>query len=191
MSVRLIVGLGNPGPRYAETRHNAGFMVVDEVARRARSSWRTGLGPYRIADAVIGGSPVLLAKPATFMNRSGDAVAGLLSRCGVDTSSWLLVLDDLALPLGSLRLRPKGSDGGHNGLASVIAALGTAEFPRLRCGIRPAVPPAGGDLPGFVLSPFGTEEQEEVAGMITRAAEACRLVVQSELAAAMVAVNTQ
>lgn len=191
MPVRLLVGLGNPGPRYAATRHNAGFMVMDLLARRTGAGWRSGNGPCEIADARMEGGTVVLAKPLTFMNRSGDVVADLLVRHGIGADEWLLVFDDVALPLGALRLRPKGSDGGHNGVASVIAALGTTDFPRLRCGIRPAEPPSGEVLPAFVLSSFDGEERDTAAGMIGRAADACSLVVRDGLAAAMVAVNTQ
>lgn len=191
MSVRLLVGLGNPGHRYAATRHNAGFMVMDLIARRSGAGWRSGGGSCEVAAARLEGEPVMLAKPLTFMNRSGDAVADLLIRHGIGADEWLLVFDDVALPLGALRLRPKGSDGGHNGVASVIGALGTADFPRLRCGIRPAAAPAGDVLPVFVLSPFDGEERDTATDMIGRAADACSLVVRDGLAAAMVAVNTQ
>jgi PTH1 family peptidyl-tRNA hydrolase len=191
VDIRAVVGLGNPGRRYAATRHNVGFMVVDALARRGRRMFRPGSGDYLLAELTAGGADLLLVKPVTFMNRSGEAVIGILERYGLDPGSWLIVLDDLALPLGSLRLRMKGSDGGHNGLASVIAAAGTTEFPRLRCGIGPGQPVPGEVLPDFVLSPFGAEEQETAAAMVGMAADACMLVAERGMAAAMTIVNTQ
>jgi PTH1 family peptidyl-tRNA hydrolase len=166
-------------------------MVVDTLARRGNTKFRPGIGNYLLAEMTLGGTEVLLAKPVTFMNRSGGAVVDLLERHGLGPGSWLIVLDDLALPLGSLRLRIKGTDGGHNGLASVIGTLDTLEFPRLRCGIGPEQPVPGEVLPEFVLSPFESGERETVATMVGRAADACTLAVERGMAAAMTIVNTQ
>jgi PTH1 family peptidyl-tRNA hydrolase len=166
-------------------------MVVDLLARRGRRAFRPGPDHYLLAELTAGGTDLLLVKPVTFMNRSGEAVIGILERYGLDPASWLIVLDDLALPLGSLRLRMKGSDGGHNGLASVIAAAGTTGFPRLRCGIGPEQPVPGEALPDFVLSPFDAEEEEMAAAMVGRAADACTLVAERGMAAAMTIINTQ
>ena len=135
--MKLIVGLGNPGREYRETRHNVGFMVVDEIARRHQLTW--AMAPSQVPDAFVakrfGAEPVLLAKPLTFMNRSGDAVAALARYYDVAPTDLLVVVDEAALPFGRLRARARGSAGGHNGLKSVIERLGTTEFPRLRLGV--------------------------------------------------------
>jgi len=186
----LIVGLGNPGPDYVETRHNAGFMVVDALADRlgiglgaeaARAVIGEGEVPPAAPEAAL--VPVALAKPLTFMNRSGPAVAALLERYGLAADRLLLVYDDLALPVGSLRLRPTGSAGGHNGVQSVIGALGSTEFPRLRVGVGDSFP-AGGQV-DFVLSPFDDAEREAVEAALAAAADAALTVVRDGLVAAM------
>ncbi|MFO7676121.1 MAG: aminoacyl-tRNA hydrolase [bacterium] len=174
-----LFGLGNPGGRYAATRHNAGFMVLDELARRLRARFRAADG----RDAVRAdwrGRDLVLVKPTRFMNESGLPVADQLRRRPDD---FLVVCDDFALPLGRLRLRPQGSDGGHNGLASIIARLGTDRFPRLRVGI--GTPPAGQDWASYVLEPFAPGEVEQVAGIIGRAADACLAVVEHGIERAM------
>jgi PTH1 family peptidyl-tRNA hydrolase len=129
--VKLIVGLGNPGREYRDTRHNVGFMVVDEIARR--HALTLGLGPSQVPDTMFakrhGADALLVAKPLTFMNRSGDAVAGLARYYGIEPLDVLVVLDEVALPFGRLRARPRGSAGGHNGLKSVVERLGTSEVP--------------------------------------------------------------
>lgn len=130
-----IVGLGNPGSRYRKTRHNLGYMVLDDLAHRWNKRFRKGAGFYKIVKTDVDSHRVLLAKPTTFMNRSGVSVGDIGERYGMDLSRFLIVCDDLNLPLGRIRLRKKGSHGGHKGLASIIDALGTHEFPRLRLGI--------------------------------------------------------
>src|SRR5262245_34082337 len=133
--MRLVVGLGNPGERYRRTRHNVGFMVVDALAAR----WSAGSGQVEgeawAATAERGGEALVLAKPLTFMNRSGVAVERLLASLGWGPEALVVVLDDAALPLGQIRVRPRGSHGGHNGLRSVVDVLGTDEFTRVRVGI--------------------------------------------------------
>jgi PTH1 family peptidyl-tRNA hydrolase len=173
--VKLIVGLGNPGREYRDTRHNVGFMVVDEIARR--HTLVLALGPSQVPEAMIakrhGAEPLLVAKPLTFMNRSGDAVAGLARYYGIDPPDVLVVLDEVALPFGRLRARPRGSAGGHNGLKSVIDRLGTSDFPRLRLGVGRG--DARRDLADHVLSKFEADEQSDLETFIARAADAAEM----------------
>ena len=173
--MKLIVGLGNPGREYRDTRHNVGFMVVDEIARR--HALALALGPAQVPEAMVakrhGAEPLLVAKPLTFMNRSGDAVAGLARYFGVDPGDVLVVLDEAALPFGRLRARPRGSAGGHNGLKSVIDRLGTSEVPRLRLGVGRG--DARRDLADHVLSTFEADEQSDLEAFITRAADAAEM----------------
>jgi peptidyl-tRNA hydrolase, PTH1 family len=174
--VKLIVGLGNPGREYRETRHNVGFMVVDEIARRYALSWAQA--PSQVPDAFIakryGTEPVLLAKPLTYMNLSGDAVAALMRYYEVPAEDSLIVVDEADVPFGKLRARARGSAGGHNGLKSIIERLGTTEFSRLRLGVG-----RGGDdrrkLSDHVLSIFERSERAELELFITRAADAAEM----------------
>jgi PTH1 family peptidyl-tRNA hydrolase len=165
-----VVGLGNPGPAYATTRHNLGFAVLDTLVAARGGAWRRRCWrPYWLADApVADGMPQRYCKPATFMNRSGIAVAALCRQYGYAPADLLLVYDDLHLPLGCLRARATGSAGGHNGMQSVMDALGTEAVPRLRLGIGP---PAA-DAIAHVLGPFAAHEQARVAGMLAAAAAA-------------------
>jgi PTH1 family peptidyl-tRNA hydrolase len=166
----LVVGLGNPGREYVDTRHNVGFRVVEELARR----WAVSLGGNECSARVGGGaSGVLLAQPQTYMNRSGFAVRCLAERHQLPPERVLVVLDEVALPLGKLRLRAAGSPGGHRGLESVLASLQSDQVPRLRLGVRAGeAPPAGEELVDFVLSPFAGEEREAVQALVARAADA-------------------
>jgi len=169
------VGLGNPGREYRETRHNVGFMVVDEIARRHGLGWAQA--PSQVPDAFVakrfGPDAVLLAKPLTFMNRSGDAVAGLARYYDVAPGDLLVVIDEAALPFGKLRARARGSAGGHNGLKSIIERLGTTEFPRLRLGVGRG--DGRRDLADHVLSTFERGERAELESFITRAADAAEM----------------
>jgi PTH1 family peptidyl-tRNA hydrolase len=173
--VKLIVGLGNPGRQYRETRHNVGFMVVDELARRHQLELT--MGPSQVQETLIakryGHAPLLIAKPLTFMNRSGDAVAALMRYYEVDAVDLLVVVDETALPFGRLRARIRGSAGGHNGLKSMIERLGTAEFARLRLGVGRGDPRR--DLADHVLATFETGERAELEGFIARAADAAEV----------------
>lgn len=166
--VKLIVGLGNPGPRYAGTRHNVGFRVIDELA--TRWSIDTAIEKFHawFGKGLIGQHPAVLLKPTTFMNRSGQAVVAAGRFYRVEYADLAVVLDDLALPPGQLRLRPGGGAGSHRGLADIIERAGTEEFARLRLGIGPAM----GDAADFVLAPFETEEQAIMERVIVRAADA-------------------
>jgi PTH1 family peptidyl-tRNA hydrolase len=165
-AVRIIVGLGNPGPDYADTRHNAGWMALEELAGRlgrVREEFR--------GDGMLGRArEALLFKPLLFMNRSGPPVARLMRETGAALEDLLVIVDDLNLPLGALRLRPGGSSGGHNGLASLAEALGSEQFARLRLGIGPR--PGDVDARDFVLSPFEDAEWDAVDDMADRAASA-------------------
>src|SRR5262245_48981233 len=166
--MKLVVGLGNPGARYRSTRHNLGFMVVDALAER----WRIGVGGRRheaeLGTGSVGGARVVLAKPQTFMNASGESVSKLRRLYRLDPSHILAVYDDLDLPLGKVRLRGDGGAGGHNGVASLISVLGKG-FPRLRIGI--GRPPGGADPVGYVLESFEAPEISTVRDAIERAAD--------------------
>ena len=173
--MKLIVGLGNPGKEYRETRHNVGFKVADEIAKR--HGLTLAMAPSQVPDAFIakkfGADPLLIAKPLTFMNNSGDAVAALARYYDIATGDLLVVVDEVALPFGRLRARARGSAGGHNGLKSVIARLGTTEFPRLRLGVGRG--DARRDLADHVLSKFEADEQSALEEFIARAADAAEM----------------
>ena len=181
----LILGLGNPGERYRGTRHNVGFLVVEELARR----WGVRLD-RRECNAIVGGEEILLAQPQTYMNRSGWAARCLLESHGLDPAGVLVVYDEVALPLGRLRLRKSGSPGGHRGLESVIENLRTDQVPRLRLGVSPEDgPPRGEDLVEFVLAPFPPDQREAVGAMVSRAADCCELWLREGAEAAMAKFN--
>jgi PTH1 family peptidyl-tRNA hydrolase len=173
--MRLIVGLGNPGREYRETRHNVGFRVVDEIARRHNLT--LAMAPSQIPDAMIakkfGADGLLVAKPLTFMNNSGEAVAALVRYYDISIGDLLVVVDEVALPFGRLRARARGSAGGHNGLKSVIARLGTMEFARLRLGVGRG--DARRDLADHVLSKFEADEQSALGEFIARAGDAAEM----------------
>lgn len=180
----LLAGLGNPGKRYERTRHNAGFMAVDRLAEQFRVSSKSGRGDYLISEVARTAQQreFFLLKPLTFMNGSGLAVRQALDYFKIDPGKLLVILDEFQLPFGKLRLRPEGSDGGHNGLASVIQHLGSQEFARLRIGIGSDF---AGDPADFVLSNFSQSEQEELPGLLDRAAEAAIAFVDFGLQQAM------
>lgn len=178
----LVVGLGNPGAEYEGTRHNVGYQVVDALAERLDVSFEHEL------DALFGRAThdqqeIALALPLTYMNRSGDAVSALLKQSDLTPEQLLIVVDDLHLPIGTLRLRPSGSSGGHNGLANIAQRLGTTEFPRLRIGIGNEFPE--GEQVEYVLSPFTDEQIPGIQAAIDRACDAILTVVAHDLEAAM------
>jgi peptidyl-tRNA hydrolase, PTH1 family len=178
-----IVGLGNPGTEYRGTRHNVGFEVVDELARRASVAFESApadalIAKWRRAD----GDAVMLVKPMTFMNLSGQAIGELLRYFKIDPADLLVVVDEAQLPLGKLRARMRGSAGGHNGLKNVIAHLGE-EFSRLRIGVGRG--DSRRDLADHVLAKFDKDEGAEVERMITRAADAAETFINSGIAAVM------
>lgn len=196
----LLVGLGNPGPDYDGTRHNAGFEVIDHLAARLGVAMDQEAGFSFVAEARVpdedagtaavapqseteAGVVVALARPLTFMNRSGKAVTALLDRYGLGVDDLLVIYDDLALPIGALRLRGKGSHGGHNGIRDIIQALGSTEFPRLRVGVGNSFPP-GGQV-DFVLSPFADDERSAADAAFEEAAEAALTFAREGLTTAM------
>jgi peptidyl-tRNA hydrolase, PTH1 family len=186
--MKLLAGLGNPGPQYRDTRHNAGFLVIDALAARWRveGQWREQQQALTIK-TVFAGTPVLLAKPMTFMNLSGQAVAGLAGFFKIDPADVLVIVDETALPIGRLRARPEGSAGGHNGLKSVTQHLGTQAFPRLRIGVGRG--DARRELADHVLGRFEPDERAIVEAAVLRAAEAVELFVTDGIARVMNAFN--
>jgi PTH1 family peptidyl-tRNA hydrolase len=181
----LIVGLGNPGERYEWTRHNLGFMLVDLLAREAGCQIKRTECRALVGRAEIEARTVELVKPQTYMNLSGESVACLLrKRAALKPSSDLLVIsDDIALPFGSIRLRPSGSSGGQKGLRNIISVLGTDEFPRLRIGIKPEHPVS--DTASFVLERFPRAQHAEVEKVLGRSTEALRAVLRDGIDKAM------
>ena len=180
----LIVGLGNPGEEYAKTRHNLGFRCVKLVADRHNLGFSGKRAKSRVAEGMIAGQRVVLAKPFTFMNEVGQAVVGLCHWYKITPARELLVIyDDLDLPFGVLRLRERGSAGTHNGMKSLVGQLGTQAFPRLRIGIGQG--PPGRDAAKYVLSRFTREEEAQVPDICARAADAVEMVVRDGLTAAM------
>jgi peptidyl-tRNA hydrolase, PTH1 family len=177
--LRLLAGLGNPGSEYNTTRHNVGFMVLDRLAQQeglafaAASKWDCLWTRW---------NEIILVKPTTYMNRSGDSVASVLRYFRIEPTELLVIVDDVALPLGRLRLRSSGSDGGHNGLGSIIAHLGV-EVPRLRVGVGAAEDSA--DLVNHVLGPFSKAELAVISRSVERATEAIHKVVDAGLETAM------
>jgi PTH1 family peptidyl-tRNA hydrolase len=169
----LVSGLGNPGASYAFSRHNAGFMVVDRLAARCGLVFEKYGRIALVGRGSFGGCRGTLLKPLTFMNRSGLAVGDFMDRFGVAPERNLVVSDEFALPLGTIRFRRSGSAGGHKGLCSIIRTLGTEEFPRLRVGIGPL--PEGREAADFVLEPFTRSERVLLDEVLTRAAEAAEL----------------
>ncbi len=178
-----VFGLGNPTEHYAFTRHNLGFMTVDTIARRLKIRFHHISGRF-LAQTMFAGKKLFLVKPLLYMNNSGVVVKEQLAE---QPDDFLVVVDDLALPFGTLRLRPRGSDGGHKGLASIIYHLGTDEFPRLRVGIGS---PAERDATEYVLSPFSADELKLLPNVLECAADACLMVATSGLGKAMSRYNT-
>jgi PTH1 family peptidyl-tRNA hydrolase len=179
----MIAGLGNPGEAYANTPHNVGFDVVDVLAKRLDAGWKNSSGFHaRVARVNLAGEAVWLVKPQTFMNLSGTSVAPLLRYYGGNPADLTVVLDDADLPLGRLRIRASGGSGGHRGLASVIEALGTEAFPRIRLGVGRE---ERGGLIGHVLGKFGEDRQTLVRAAIEAAADAVQCSTENGLNEAM------
>jgi PTH1 family peptidyl-tRNA hydrolase len=186
ITVIAIIGLGNPGNEYDWTRHNVGFMVVDALCEVLSAEFEAGKGDYLIAAARSHGVPISLVKPLTYMNNCGLAVADVVDRYGLDLRDALIVSDDFNLALGKIRLRPKGSDGGHNGLYSIIYQLQTEEFSRLRCGIGTPIPSGQEfDATSFVLSVFNRDEKPAVRKMVESARDAALCFSTEGINAAM------
>jgi peptidyl-tRNA hydrolase, PTH1 family len=183
--IRLVAGLGNPGPEYAATRHNIGFMVVDQFAAQFGSTWERS-GKWDALSTKCGA--VLLVKPLSFMNRSGYPVFTVAQFYKIEPQQILVALDDFSLPLGRVRLRARGGSGGHNGLESIIMQFGTEEIPRLRIGIGEA--PHEGSV-DYVLSRFFEEEKPLVRSTINRAVEAVKCTIDNGLVSAMNTFNPE
>ena len=183
----LIVGLGNPGPEYAKTRHNLGFMLVDLLASRLHTTVKRDECRSLIGRAEIDNQTVEMAKPQTFMNLSGEAVKCLLVKEERSVEKVIVISDDLALPFGTIRIRPSGSHGGHNGLRSIIDCLGTQEFKRLRIGIMPEHSLA--DAKRFVLDNFAKGDSEAIEKVLENAADAVGAIIRDGVESAMARFN--
>jgi PTH1 family peptidyl-tRNA hydrolase len=181
--VRYIVGLGNPGERYRRTRHNVGFEVVDALASRSGTKHGGEIAEAWLAPALVADEQVLLVKPLTFMNRTGLALASLLAQHGGTPAEVVAIVDDVALELGRIRVRARGTHGGHNGLRSMIEVLGTEEFARVRVGIRKGE--MTGDLAEYVLDSFPREDAKVVEEVVSRAADAVECILREGAEAAM------
>lgn len=183
-SARLIVGLGNPGPQYVRTRHNVGFMAAERLAERWKAPLKQEACEAVFGEGEFSGRAVMVAMPRTFMNASGRAVGCLLRRRGLEPDSVLVLCDDVALPLGMIRLRGSGSAGGHMGLTSILEELGTNEFARLRIGVRPEGE-LEKNLTPFVLGKFEASEEKLLEQTLAWVVEAGELWVSRGLNAAM------
>ena len=181
--IRLIVGLGNPGPEYAWTPHNLGFLAVDAIAERARIRVERPEAKSLVGIGQFGGREIALAKPHTMMNLSGLAVRDLLERFECGLGEMVVLCDDVALPWGMLRVRERGSAGSHNGLKSIIGTIGSNEFARVRMGIQPDHPV--GDLAAYVTRPMRKGDLEIAAEMTEQAADAVELIITRGIAHAM------
>jgi peptidyl-tRNA hydrolase, PTH1 family len=182
--MKLIVGLGNPGQKYEMTRHNLGFMLIDRLFERANGHRYRSEAEALIAPIDFAGQRVLLVKPQTYMNLSGNAVRLLLDKYGEsEPASLIVACDDVALPFGMLRVRGRGSAGGQKGLQSIIERLGSQDFPRLRLGIKPEH--AVGNLPDFVLSQIPKREREALEALLDRAIEALETILKDGVERAM------
>lgn len=180
--MKIVIGLGNPGSRYDGTRHNIGFVFIDQLARQQGIALDRDQCDALTGQGKINETPLLLAKPQTFMNRSGVAVAALLQEYGATAADLVVVYDDLDLPLGRIRIRTNGSAGGHLGVTSIIGHLGAVPFCRIRLGI--GRPPEGVDVIDYVLAPFAEGEMSELPKVVDRAVEAlCCLIHQGAEAA--------
>jgi peptidyl-tRNA hydrolase, PTH1 family len=178
----MVVGLGNPGPEYSNTRHNVGFMVLEVLSRRHRVPIRGTRHGARVGEGEVAGEPASLVKPLTFMNVSGRAVAPLAHSYSLAPDRVLVVYDDADLPLGKIRVRARGSAGGHGGLKSIIAAMGSSEFPRVRIGIGRS---GRGDLVDHVLTGFRPDERAVMDAAIQRAADAVECALTDGIETAM------
>ncbi len=183
MRPAAVVGLGNPGERYAGTRHNVGFEVVKAFLKRHGVSHKKGTSLGLVNHTTWRERPLFFLRPRTYMNLSGDAVQWLLESRQIDPHNMIVVIDDFALPLGKLRLKSRGSSGGHNGLKDITAKLQTSDYPRLRLGIGPI--PEDQDPADFVLEPFRFEEDEQVEEMVARACDCLQTWLDDGLEKAM------
>lgn len=180
----IIAGLGNPGKEYRNTRHNIGFMVIDETAEKYHISVTERKHKARIGKGMIGGEKVILVKPQTYMNLSGESIREIIDYYKIEEKTQLIVIsDDVSLAPGLIRIRKKGSAGGHNGLKNIILNLGHDEFCRVRMGVGEK--PSGCDLADYVLGHFGRQDQEPINESVKRAADAIEVIVTDGVDAAM------
>ena len=186
--MKLIVGLGNPGPEYRETRHNIGFMVADVLVNRWRVAdvWREKFEALQIK-TTVGAEPIIISKPLTFVNLSGQAIQATAAFYKIEPADVFIVTDDAALPLGRLRARREGGAGGHNGLKSVIEHLGTQAFPRMRVGVGRGTDDR--DLSDHVLGRFDASERDTVSAAVLRAADATEMFISEGIERVMNAFN--
>lgn len=187
MSNWLIIGLGNPGPEYAKTRHNLGFMLVDLLAARMQTQIKRSECRSLVGRGIIDNEVIELAKPQTYMNLSGEALGCLLAKEERSVERLIVISDDLALPFGTIRIRPRGTHGGQNGLRSIIDCLKTQEFIRLRIGIQPEHPVT--DASRFVLENFSRQESETVEKILDVSADAVRAIITDGVDDAMARFN--
>ncbi len=183
----LIVGLGNPGTDYAATRHNIGFDMVTYLSDQYNIPLRSRENKAIVGKGMIGGQKVMLAQPQTFMNLSGESVRGMLDYYKLDVDELIIIYDDISLPVGQIRVRPKGSAGGHNGIKSIIQHLRTEEFARIRIGV--GAKPEGGDLVKHVLGRFSRAEDAMIRDVFSLAEEALLAMLEENVASAMNRVN--
>jgi PTH1 family peptidyl-tRNA hydrolase len=182
-AMKMIAGLGNPGIEYSLTPHNLGFMAVDRLARECGLELTHREAQALTASTRLEGLDVLLAKPQTYMNLSGMAVGRLVAKYGLEVGDLIVLVDDAALPLGSLRIRPRGSAGGHNGLKSIIGALDSGDFVRVRMGVNPQQPI--GDMVSYLLGRFRASDQGAVDGLVSQACDAVHVILREGLQKAM------
>jgi len=184
--VHAIIGLGNPGSEYEGTRHNLGFRVIDALCEKFGLRLVAGNGEYLIGKSSYRGEQTYLVKPLTYMNNSGIAVSDIVQRYRISRQNVLVICDDFQLHMGRLRIRPMGSDGGHNGLYSIIYQIGSQNFPRLRCGIAAErMPKKKSQMAQFVLSPFESDEEPVVEEMVGRARNAVLIYLVEGIESAM------
>jgi PTH1 family peptidyl-tRNA hydrolase len=187
--MKLIVGLGNPGKRYAHNRHNIGFRCIDLLAKRNSLQIKRSQCQSKVGGGTIAGVEVVLARPQTFVNVSGEAVKGLMHKCRISVDDLIIICDDLDLPAGKVRIRHNGGSGGHNGLKSIIAEIGTQDFCRIKIGIgRPPGEEAGMDeeaVISYVLSDFSPDEVQLIEPAISRAVEAIECLLSEGIVTAM------
>ena len=183
----LIVGLGNPGTEYAATRHNIGFDMVTYLSDKYGIALRSKEGKAIVGKGVIEGQKVMLVQPQTYMNLSGESVRALMDYYKLTTDEIVIIYDDISMPVGQVRIRPKGSAGGHNGIKSIIAHLGTQEFPRIKIGV--GAKPENGDLVKHVLGCFSKEDDAKIRDVFALAEEGLLAILQEDVKTAMNAVN--
>ncbi|AJW79521.1 aminoacyl-tRNA hydrolase [Clavibacter michiganensis] len=186
----LVVGLGNPGPQYAGTRHNVGQMALDVLADRMRATFRSHRANAQVAEgrAVPGGPKLILAKPSSFMNLSGGPVANLLKYFSLEPAQLVVAHDELDIPFDSMKLKQGGGHGGHNGIRDIISSVGTGDFTRVRIGI--GRPPGRQDAADFVLKPFSSTERQVLPNVLEDAADAVEMIAADGLIAAQLRFHT-